>query len=324
MSTTVESTTATEADGVSWDEEPFVPRRPPLIVRLTPYLLLLLPVTLILVTQGYPMTRQFVMSFQEFGLAQQFGQAPEWVGLDNYIDVLTDPYFWTVTGRSIAFMLITASVTMVIGVGFAILMNHIGRIARTVLQIALVLAWAMPVVAALQVWQLLFESRHGLVNWMLTSVGLAGFQDYNWLGSTLSFFAVASIVVTWVSVPLVTLTSYAALTQVDEEINEAAALDGANLWRRLRHITLPLIKPVLTLMLVMQVIWDLRVFTQVKVLQTASGNVTDTNLLGTYVYNTGISGGDYGMASALATLMLVLLLVLTAYYIRVLHKQGQE
>lgn len=293
------------------------------LTRATPYLLLVLPVTLVLVAQGYPMLNQLIMSFQEFGLAQQFGQAPDWVGFDNYVAVLTDPYFWLVTMRSIAFCLVTAGSTMALGTGLALLMQAVPTIVRLLIQFALVLAWAMPVIAALQSWQLLFDSRYGLVNWTLSSLGVPGVDGLNWLqANPLTFYTVAAIVVVWASVPLVALSTYAALNQVDDAILEAASLDGASTGARLRHIVLPIIQPVVVLLGILQIIWNLRVFTQIRVLQLSAGNVTSTNLLGTYVYSTGIAGGDYGMASALATIMLLILLAMTGYYIRVLYRQG--
>ncbi|MCI2239414.1 sugar ABC transporter permease [Paenibacillus sp. TRM 82003] len=299
------------------------PRRRSTGQRLAPYLLLGLPVLLVCLALGYPMVRQVVMSFQEFGLAQQFGRPPEFVGLRNYADVVTDPYFWVVVGRSIAFCAVSAAVTMLFGVGFAVLMQHVSRLPRILLQSALVLAWAMPPIAALTVYTWLVEPRYGFVNWLLTSLGLQSFDGYAWLAaSAWTFFLVASVTVIWTSVPLVTLSTYAALTQVDEEVVEAAQLDGAGGFQRLRHVVLPIVRPVVLLLLMLQIIWDMKVFTQIKVLQAGAGNNERTNLLGTYVYETGIGGGDYGMASALATVMLVLVLLMTWRYLRTLMKQG--
>src|SRR5699024_7347881 len=86
---------------------------------------------------GYPMARQLIMSFQEFGLAQQFGQAPVWVGLDNYVSILTDSYFWTVLAKSLAFCAWTAGLTMLMAVGFALLMRSASGWSRTIMNISL-------------------------------------------------------------------------------------------------------------------------------------------------------------------------------------------
>ncbi|MCU1404186.1 MAG: binding-protein-dependent transport system inner rane component [Glaciihabitans sp.] len=294
-----------------------------LAFRATPYLLIAFPITLVIISLGYPLFKQLIMSFQEFGLAQQFGRPAEWVGLDNYVEIVTDPYFWQVLLRSLVFCFAVAGLTMVIGVGFAVLMQRVWPASKMMLQLALVLAWAMPSIAALAVWQLLIDSRYGLVNWLLTSLGLSNFENFNWLHhSSFSFYVVAGSVIVWASVPLVTLTTFAALNQIDPEVVEAAQLDGAGLVSLLRRIVLPLVAPVLALLGILQIIWDLRVFTQIHVLQISGGDATATNLLGTYVYSTGIAGGDYGMASALAMVMLLILLVITWRYVRTLSRQG--
>ncbi len=123
------------------------------------------------------------------------------------------------------------------------------------------------------------------------------------------------------SVPFVAFTVYAALTQVPEELVEAAEMDGAGPWHRFAAVILPTIRPVLLVVLLLQVIWDLRVFTQIYVLQKAGGVTRDTNLLGTYIYRLGIGSGDFGTAAAVAIFMLILTVVLTAPYVRMMLKQ---
>ena len=122
--------------------------------------------------------------------------------------------------------------------------------------------------------------------------------------------------------PLATITIYSALSQVDDALLEAAQLDGAGYLGRLRNVIFPTIMPVVSLIGVLQVIWDLRVFTQIHVLQQSGGITQQTNLLGTYVYQVGIAQGDYGTASALAMIILLLTLVMTAKYLQMLWTQG--
>jgi len=288
-----------------------------------PYVLLVPAVVALAVALGYPLVRQVVLSFQDFGLAQQFGKPPEWVGVDNYRELITDPYLWRVTLRSLVFCFVNALLTMAIGVGLALLMRHMSRWVRLLLQTGLLLAWAMPVVASLTVWQWLFDTQYGVVNYVLTEIGL-DYEGHSWLLQPLSFFFVATVIVVWMSVPFVAFTVYAALTQVPEELMEAAEIDGAGGWGRLRNIVLPTIRPVLLVVALLQVIWDLRVFTQIYILQQAGGSTRDTNLLGTYIYRLGIGGGQFGMAAAVAIFMLVLTVILTAPYVRSMLKQEGE
>ncbi len=117
-------------------------RRRPVRSGLSAYALLVPATVAIAVGLGYPLVRQFVISFQEYGLAQQFGRPAEWVGLDNYVALLSDPYVWTVIVRSFAFGLVNAALTMAIGMALAVLMAKVGKAARVTLQVGMLLAWA--------------------------------------------------------------------------------------------------------------------------------------------------------------------------------------
>lgn len=292
-------------------------RRP----RLGAYGLLLPASVVIGVALGYPLVRQFVLSFQEFGLKQQFGAPPEWVGLQNYTDLLTDPYVWTVIARSIAFCLVNAALTMLIGVALAVLMERVARGARMTLQVALLLAWGTPVLASMTVWQWLFDTQYGVINWTLVHVfGLEQFDRHSWIVQPLSFYLVATVIVVWMSVPFVAFSVYAGLLQVPAETMEAAQLDGASPRQRFWNITIPMIRPVLTIVLLLQVIWDLKVFTQIYTLQRAGAPTRETNLLGTLIYS---MSKDFGQAGALATIMLVITLALTGFYIRKMLKEDE-
>ncbi|QTE31336.1 sugar ABC transporter permease [Pengzhenrongella sicca] len=272
---------------------------------------------------GYPLGWQVVTSLKEFGLEQQFGQPAEFVGLRNYAALATDGYLWTVVARSVAFCLVNAGLTLAVGIGIALLMNAVGRFPRLVLQISMLLAWAMPVVAAMTVWRWLFDWRRGVVNWLLDAAGLHGFSGHNWLERPASFFLVATIIVVWMSVPFVAFSVYAGLTQVSEEVLEAAQLDGASARQQLTGIILPMIRPVLSIVLLLQLIWDLRVFAQIKMLQDAGSTPSETNLLGTYIYQLGTGSSDFGMSSAVSIFVLVLTVALSSFYIAALLREEE-
>lgn len=280
---------------------------------------LLVPALAILaVGMGYPLLWQLVTSMQEFRLAQQFGQPAPFVGFDNYLTLATDAALWGVVVRSLVFCIVTAVITLVIGLAIALLMSAIGRITRLILQVSMLLAWAMPVVAAMTVWIWLFDRRRGVVNYLLDGIPGLDMNRFNWLDSPFTFFFVASVIVIWMSVPFVAFSSYAGLTQVSDEIMEAAQLDGATGWQRLREIILPMIKPVILIVFLLQLIWDLRVFTQITMLQDAGSSAGDFDLLGTYIYKQGTLAQDFGMASAVSILVLALTIALSWFYIRIL------
>lgn len=288
---------------------------------IVPYLLVLPVILTMILALGYPLVRQLIMSFQEYGLAQQFGAAPKWIGLDNYTAIFADSAVWAVIIRSLLFCLVAAGLTMVVGMMVAVLLTKLTTWLRIVVQSILLVAWAMPVIASMTVWQWLFDTNYGVINWLLVKIGLDQFQGHSWLIDPLSFLTIAAVVVVWMSVPFVAFSLNAALTQVSGEQLEAAELDGANAWERFIHIKLPTIMPVVTVVGLLQVIWDLRVFAQIYYLQQAGGIASETNLLGTYIYNLGLGQGDFGKAAAVAIFMLALTLGLTFFYVRKLAKE---
>lgn len=291
--------------------------------RRAPYWLIIPAVGILLVGTGYPTLWQLVTSTQAYGLAQQFGAAAEFVGLENYAALLTDSQFWAVVARSLAFCFIVAGVTLVLGLAFALLMNAVGKVVRLILQIAMLLAWAMPVVASMTVWTWLFDRRRGVANYILDKIPGVDMYRFDWFASPWTFFLVAGLIVTWMSVPFVAFSIFAGLTQVSDEVLEASALDGASSGQRLRLIILPMIKPVISIVILLQVIWDLRVFAQIKILQDAGASGSEYDLLGTYIYKLGTGAQDFAMAGAASVIVLLLTIGISWWYVRKLMKEDQ-
>ncbi len=289
-----------------------------------PYLLSIPAIITLLIGMGYPLVWQVFNSFREYGLAQQFGQAPTFVGFANYTQLLTDAEFWAVLLKSVAFMAITASATMVAGIGLAVLMKSIPSWSRIALQIALLFAWAMPIVAQMTVWNWLIDDRNGVLNYVLTLLPGVDMMGHNWLVDPWSFFAVASLIITWASVPFVALSVYAGLTQVSDEVREAAQLDGAGGFSMLRRITLPILRPILVILLLLQFIWDLRVYAQIELLQGFGARGGKYDLLGTYIYGLGVGQGHFGVAAAAAMIVMLFTIALSWFYVRELLKEDSQ
>ncbi|HSO69859.1 MAG TPA: sugar ABC transporter permease [Arachnia sp.] len=286
-----------------------------------PYLLLRPSVVVLAAALGYPIGWQIVTSLQEYGLAQQFGQPPKFVGLDNFFEIFRQEKLCSEVLRSIVFCLVNAFVTVAVGLGFALLMRAVPAGVRIVIQVSLLLAWAMPMVAAVTVFRWLFDYRSGVVNWLLTRVGLEQFQSFAWLSHPSTFFLVASAIIIWMSVPFVALSLYAGLTQVSQEIIEAAQIDGATPRQIVWAILLPMVRPVLSIVLLLQIIWDLRVFAQIRLLQDAGAPVAETNLLGNFIYELGVARQDFAAASAVSLFVLALTVLLSWPYVRSLLKE---
>lgn len=291
-------------------------RRRPLRGGLTPYMLLVPASVVLLVVVGWPLVQLFVISFQEFGRAQIFGQPAPFIGFDNYLKTLSDPQFYSVLGRSFLFCAACVVLTMVLGTLIALMMTRLAPFFRVLLSVGLLLAWAMPALTATIVWGWIFDTQFGVVNHALTEGFGLDFIGHSWLIDPLSFFFVATIIVVWGAVPFVVFTVYAGLSQVPGEVLEAAQLDGANASERFRLIVFPYLKPIFLVVTILQIIWDLRVFTQIFALQGIGGIRDQTSTLGVYIYQVSLGTGDYGVGGAVAVITVLILMAISIFYVR--------
>lgn len=286
-------------------------------VSALPYALLLPAVVVLVVMLGYPLLRLATLSFQEYGLEQVFGTPAPWVGLENFRTILGDSYFWTVLWRTVVFCALNVALTMVLGLLIALLLEALGKVMRLVVSAALIIAWSIPPLTATVLWQWMFDSQYGLVNSLLDR------QGESWLADPLSFFAVATIIVVWMGIPFVAFTVYAGLTQIPNELHEAAKLDGAGFVDRFRYVAFPALKPILLILTSLSILWDFRVFTQIYVLQKAGSVTRDTNLLGVYSYNISIGQNRYDIGAAIAIVMVLITVLLTLTYLRSMMRQEE-
>lgn len=289
-----------------------------------PYLMLLPATALILLVLGYPIYRMFTLSLQEAKLRNIVREDTPWVGFDNYATLFSDPVFWEVVVRTVVFTAAAVAVTMALGILVTLLLNRLGSKMRLLATLGLLMAWATPVVTATQVWQWMFDTQYGLVNWALVSLGFDQFQNYSWLANSASLLVVAGVIVVWGALPFVVLTLYAGLTQIPGELFESAEVDGASAWTRFRRITVPLLSPIIVILAALSTIWDFRVFTQIYLLQQAGGITSETNTLGIFSYRTSFGAGDYGLGAAISVVMVVLLAGLSVWYVGRMVKEVEK
>jgi N,N'-diacetylchitobiose transport system permease protein len=286
---------------------------------LVPYGLLAPALVVLAAVLGFPMYRLVSLSFQQYGLKELFAGRGTFIGLRNYRDILADPFFWTVVARTVVFAAVCVGLTMVLGTLVALLLRNLARPMRVLVTAGLVAAWAMPTLTAVSIWQWLFDFEFGLVNWLLTRLGVAGYTQHNWFEQPLQGFAVIVVVVVWAALPFVAITLHAGLTQVPAELEEAARVDGAGAFQVFRHITFPVLKPIFLILATLSTIWDFKVFTQIWVLLNQRPS-RDYFLLGIWSYSESFGVTRYGKGAAIAVVMVLLLLALTFFYVRQMLK----
>jgi N,N'-diacetylchitobiose transport system permease protein len=272
---------------------------------------------------GYPAVLMVIQSFTDYSIKNKVqGTMPGFIGLENYLEVFTQSDFPAVLVRSLGLMV--AMTVLIVGLGslIAVLMTRLTKPWRVTVSLGLLLAWAMPPLAATTVWGWIFDTKYGLVNWALNTItGTSEWTNHSWLANPWSFFVVLTIIVVWQGIPFAAFTLYAALGQVPGEVLEAAALDGATGWKRFREVVFPYLRSVFVVVVVLQVIWNLRIFTQVYTLQQRGGLISETNVLGTYIFRQG--PGEFGVTSAIGVLMVILLLSLSWGYVRTTLKEEE-
>ncbi|MGW2783366.1 carbohydrate ABC transporter permease [Streptomyces populi] len=285
---------------------------------------LLAPCLLILVlVLGYPMVRLVTLSFQKFGQSQLWGfLPPESVGFDNFEGVLSDGEFWQVVVRTILFAGGAVVFTMVVGMLIALLLQRVSGWVKTLINIVLVASWGMPIIVATTVFKWLFDSDYGVFNALLSKLPGVDMIGHNWFASGTQGLSVIMLLVVWGAVPFVVITLSAGLTQVPAELEEAARLDGAGSWGVFRHVTLPILKPIIVMLTTLSVIWDMGVFPQVFVMRGGHPEA-EFQLLTTYSYDRAFVVNDYAQGSAIAVLTVLLLLGVVAVYMRQMLQIGE-
>lgn len=308
-------------------------RRRPRVDRL-PYLLLLPCLAVIGVLLLWPLGQVVWMSFHRLNNVRQLrgDRAWPWIGLDNYVQILTDPFFRTVLRNTVLFAAANVALTMVLGTLVGLLLNRLGKRMATFVASCVMLAWATPALTGTIVWKWIFDDTSGLVTWLFNALpdglsqtlfGRTDWTGYGWFNSPLLFFAILTLVVVWHSFPFIAVSVLAGLKSVPSELHEAARVDGAGPWRVFWKVTFPLLRPVFGILIVLSTIWDFKVFTQQFVL---AGGTQDrpTFMLSIYSYAEAFSPPPkYGLGAAIAVILTLILLLVTGLYVRMVLKQEE-
>jgi len=232
----------------------------------------------------------------------------QWVGFANYRQAFSDPLLHTAVWHTVLDAFVTVALSALLGFFLALLLEGPSRTLRIV-RTAVFLPVVTAMVAVAELWGvLLFPARYGAVNSLIGHLGL-GPEPF--LNSPHQALASVMLVQIWKSAPYDMVIFVAGLAGIDRQLYEAANIDGANAWQRLRHVTLPALRPITTIVITLGIIRGLRVFTEIYVL-TNGGPAGSTETVTTFGYKQATTGNDTGYATAISTLLLLATVVLTA------------
>ena len=294
--------------------------------RVTPYLLVLPAVVLELFIHIVPMLVGIWMSFvrlTQFFIAN-WSQAP-WAGLDNFRVGLdfSGPLgksllhsFWV----TILYTVIVVGVSWLFGMSAALVLHRSFR-GRGFLRTLFLVPYAMPIYAGIMTWSFMFQRDNGLVNHLIKTLGLGDGQSF-WLVGDNAFISM-TIVAIWKSWPFAFLMLLAGLQNVPDEVYDAASVDGAGIWKQVRYITIPYLRPVNVVLVLMLFLWTFNDFNTPFVLFGATPP-RSADLISIHIYGSSFVSWNFGFGAAMSVLLLLFLLIVTGLYLAVVNRRSRR
>jgi multiple sugar transport system permease protein len=265
---------------------------------------------------AYPALRGLYLSFTDFDLLRNSGH---WIGTRNFQLMLKDALFWNALWVTFKYVVINIGIQTVVALAVAVLMHRLTK--SVVVRSIVVLPWLIPNVVVALLWMWMLDPSLGVVNHFLGAVGIG---NQGFLGSEGQVIPTIAGINIWRNMGYTALLLFGGLVMIPKTYYEAAALDGASEWRMFRTVTLPLLRPVLALVLVVTVIGSFQVFDTVQI---ATGGINGapggpgnaSRVLYMYIFQQAFEFNDLGYASALAVGLIVLLVVVAAFQLKLLR-----
>lgn len=282
---------------------------------------LVLPALLLMaILLFFPIIRGIQLSFYEVSLLQ-LRTGGEFVGFDNYIKLFDDANFWNSVRVSVLYTIGVVASVYLFGLLIALLLNQ-SFPARGLLRTMMIIPWAVPEVVAVLIFAWILDAQYGVFNYFLLKLGVIS-ESQPWLVQ--ANLALPSVIMTtvWKQFPLATLMLLAGLQTVPQEQYEAAMIDGANAFQRFRFITMPGLRSVNTVLILILILYSFRRVTIIYAL-TGGGPARATETLSIQTYNTAFQFQKLGYASTIGTVLLVLLFIFTLIYFRVVYRNPED
>jgi multiple sugar transport system permease protein len=266
---------------------------------------------IMLAVTAYPILNALWLSMFNYRLTDP--SARRFVFLQNYLVVLTDGLWWTAVGITVVITLVTVAVEFVLGMALAMVMNKI-VVPRRTLRTVILVPYAIITVVSAFAWKYAFAVDSGFANHWLHTLTFGAFPlTYDWFGGTWSSLAIICLSEIWKTTPFMSLLLLAGLAQVDSALDEAAKVDGATFWQRLRKVTLPNMKAAIMVALLFRTLDAFRIFDNVFIMTGGSQNTSTVSLV---AYNQTISRVEIGMGSAVSVLLFLFVVAICVVFVK--------
>lgn len=281
----------------------------------TAWLLVIPALVIILGVMLWPIIYTFILSF--FNAPTGLNQVRTFIWLDNYIAMMKDPEFWDTIRRTLYFTVVSVVLEMALGLGIAQLINS-HPWGWKFLRFALIVPWAVPTIVNGAMWRWIYSADFGALNGLLMQFGLI--KHYvPWLTFPNLAMPLVILADAWHTMPFVALILQAALAALPEELDEAAAVDGANAFQRFWSIRLPLLRPAILVALIARTVEAFRVFDIVYII-TSGGPANSTLTITFFTYLNSFPWGKQGVGAALSFLISIFTISMALIFIRVLYR----
>jgi multiple sugar transport system permease protein len=257
-------------------------------------------ILILMVFMAYPFFLGIWISLTDSMLAR----SGQFIGLKNFANLLTDSIFLQTTRNTFVYALTTVPFKAVLGLALALVLNNQIRFGNPI-RAAVLMPWIVPTALSSLGWFMIFDPIFSPFSWLFKNWGIIS-KNINFLGDPT--FAIASVCLAniWRGVPFFAVTILAGLQAVPQELHEAASIDGAGVWHRFRHVTLPIIQGVVLIATLFSIIWTFADFQLIYVL-TKGGPANQTHIFGTYAYQIGLQATAIGQGAAIALYMFPIL-----------------
>jgi multiple sugar transport system permease protein len=246
---------------------------------------------------------------------------PDFVGLQNYVTLLTDPVFIKAAGNTVFFTVLSVALHLGLGLGFALMLNStlMPRIVTSLFRTIYILPWVFTASIVVILWQLMLNPN-GVVNYILETLNLID-HKVEWLSDRDLALGTVTFINVWAGYPFFMISLLAGLQGISADLYEAARVDGANAFSRFFHITIPQLKPIIIAMAMLDFIWNMQQFSIVW-LATGGGPVDATETIATYTYKLAFSKYEFSLSSASGVILFVVSMIVALVYVR--HQKARD
>lgn len=281
-------------------------------IRATPYFFLAPTVAIMVILLVIPICLVIKYSFLNNAIVLK---TPEFVGLENYSKILGDKELWGAVKNTIFFVAISVTAHIILGMGFALLLNtgYFKKRTKTIARVIYVLPWVFTASVIAILWKLMLQPQ-GIADYLLSFLNLAT-KDTEWLSARAIALPTITFVNIWCGYPFYMISILAGLQGISGDLYESAALDGAAKWKSFLHITIPQLKPILISIAMLDFVWSIQSFAVIWMM-TGGGPVNSTQTLSIYIYKLAFNKSQYALASTAAVIALAVCVAVAIFYVR--------